>query len=157
VELCAIIADMKFRTTVQLEGKNTGLLIPDEIVEALGSGRKPAVVVTVAGHTYRSTIGSRGGRYLISVSSDIRKITGLAGGEDVDVELELDTSPREVTVPEDFQARLEAEPTVLAFFQSLSFSNQLVHTSSIDQAKTAETRERRLNKAMDTLRAGRSR
>ena len=148
---------MKFRTTVYLDGNNTGLVIPDEVLGKLGAGKKPAVVVTVNGHTYRSTVGSRGGQYLISVSAAIRKITGIVGGEEVDVELELDTAPREVTVPADFQARLDAEPTALAFFQSLSYSNQSVHTSSIEQAKTPETRERRLDKAMDTLRAGRAR
>lgn len=153
---------MKFRTSLQLEGKTaTGLLIPDDVVAALGQSRKPAVTVTVDGpvtrHTYRSTVAARGDRYLLPVSADIRKITGLSAGDEVDVELQLDTAVRKVEVPADLAALLDSEPAVKVFFETLSYSNQLAHTLSIDAAKTAETRQRRVEKAMDTLRSGRAR
>jgi hypothetical protein len=149
---------MKFRTTVQLEGKTaTGLLVPPEVVTGLGESKKPAVTVTVNGFTYRSTIAARGGRYLIPVSADIRKQSGVAAGDEVDVDVELDTAPREISVPDDFAERLAAEPAVLDFFNTLSYSNKSVHTLSIEQAKTPETRARRVDKAMDTLRQGKAR
>ncbi len=149
---------MRFRTTVQLDGKTaTGLLVPDEVVSGLGESRKPAVTVTLNGFTYRSTIAARGGRYLIPVSADIRSQSGGAAGDEVDVDVELDTAPREITVSADLAARLDAEPEVRAFFESLSYSLKSVHTLSIEQAKTAETRARRIDKAMDTLRQGRAR
>ena len=149
---------MRFRTTVQLDGKTaTGLLVPDEVVSGLGESRKPAVTVTLNGFTYRSTIAARGGRYLIPVSADVRRQSGVSAGDEVDVEVELDTAPREITVPADLAERLDAEPEVRAFFESLSYSLKSVHTLSIEQAKTAETRARRIDKAMDTLRQGRAR
>jgi hypothetical protein len=149
---------MRFRTTVQLDGKTaTGLLVPPEVVAGLGDSRKPAVTVTLGGFTYRSTIASRGGRYLIPVSADVRKQSGVSAGDEVDVDVELDSAPREITVPGDFAERLAAEPAVRQFFDSLSYSNKSVHTLSVEQAKTAETRARRLDKAMDTLRQGKAR
>jgi hypothetical protein len=149
---------MRFRTTVQLDGKTaTGLLVPPEVVAGLGDSRKPAVTVTLGGFTYRSTIASRGGRYLIPVSADVRKQSGVSAGDEVDVDVELDSAPREITVPDDFAERLAAEPAVRQFFDSLSYSNKSVHTLSVEQAKTAETRARRLDKAMDTLRQGKAR
>ncbi len=149
---------MNFRTTLQLEGKTaTGLLVPPEVVTALGRGKKPAVSVTINGHTYRSTIAPRGERFLIPVSAEIRKITGLTAGDEVDVRVEIDDAPREVTVPADFAERLAAEPVVRKFFETLSYSNQSAHVLAIEGAKTPETRQRRLDKAMETLRAGRAR
>ena len=141
-----------------MEGKTaTGLLVPDEVVAALGTSKKPAVTVTINGHTYRSTVAARGGRYLIPVSADIRKMTGLSAGDEVAVEVELDNAPREVVVPADLAELLDAEPVVRRFFDSLSYSNRLAHVLSIEQAKTAETRRRRLDKALETLRDGRAR
>lgn len=149
---------MRFRTTVQLDGKTaTGLLVPPEVVAGLGNSKKPAVTVTINNFTYRSSINMRGGKFLIPVSAAIRKSTGVSAGDDVDVEVELDAAPREVTVPADFAERLAAEPAVLEFFNSLSYSNKSVHTLSIEQAKTPDTRTRRLDKAMDTLRQGKVR
>ena len=149
---------MRFRTTVRLDGKTaTGLPVPPEVVSGLGDSKKPAVTVTVNGFTYRSTIAVRGGQYLIPASADVRKQSGVSAGDEVEVDVEVDTAPRDIVVPADFGERLEAEPTVRAFFESLSYSLKSVHTLSIEQAKTAETRARRIDKAMDTLRQGRAR
>lgn len=143
---------------MQLDGKTaTGLLVPPEVVAGLGESKKPAVTVSLSGFTYRSTIASRGGRYLIPVSADVRKQSGVAAGDEVEVDVELDTAPRAITVPDDFAERLAAEPAVLDFFDGLSYSNKSVHTLSIEQAKTPETRARRVDKAMDTLRQGKVR
>lgn len=149
---------MRFRTKLQLQGRTaTGLVVPADVVTALESGRKPPVTVSIVGHRYRSTIASRGGEYLIPVSADIRKITGLSAGDEVDVELELDTAPRKVTVPVELATALDAEPEVRRFFDGLAYSHQLAHVLAIDQAKTSETRARRVDKAMAVLREGRAR
>ncbi len=149
---------MKFRTTLQLDGKTaTGLPVPPEVVSGLSESKKPQVSVTVNGFTYRSSIGSRGGRFLIPVSAEIRRQAGVSAGDEVDVDVELDEAPRTVDVPPDFAAKLDAEPDVRRFFDGLSYSLRQVHTLSIAQAKTPETRARRIDKAMDTLRQGRAR
>ena len=149
---------MRFRTTILQGGKTaTGIRVPDEIVEALGAGKRPAVAVTINGYTYRSSIAVMGGDFMVGVSADNRAGAGVAGGDEVDVDIELDTAPREVTVPPDFAAALAAEPVAQATFDKLSYSNKSWHVLSIDGAKTDETRQRRIAKSVDALRDGRIR
>jgi hypothetical protein len=143
---------MRFQTTLILSAKTaTGLQVPPEVVERLGSGKRPAVSVTLRGHTYRSTIAPMGGVYMLPVSAEIRRITGVAGGDNVDVEVELDTAPREASIPSDFAAALDAEPEALSLFQDLSYSNKQRIVLAIEQAKTAETRRRRILQSVQAL------
>ena len=149
---------MRFRTTIQQSGKTaTGIQVPDEVVEALGSGRRPAVKVTINGYTYRNTVAVMGGVYMVGVSAEHRAGAGVAGGDEVDVDVELDTAPREVTVPADFAAALDAEPNARRTFDGLSYSNKSWHVLQIEGAKTDETRQRRIAKSVDTLKEGRAR
>jgi hypothetical protein len=144
---------MRFRTTLLQSGKTaTGLQVPPEVVQQLGSGKRPAVSVTLRGHTYRSTIAPMGGVYMLPVSAEIRGITGLAGGDSVDVEVQLDAAPRVVTIPPDFRAALDGEPEAKSFFETLSYSNKQRIVLSIEQARTAETRQRRIAQAVQALR-----
>jgi len=147
---------MKFMTTLILGGKTaTGFEVPPEVVEALGSGKRPAVTVTINGHhTYRSTVAPMGGQYLIPVAAEQRTAAGIAAGDQIEVELTLDTEPREVEVPEDFAAALEGAPQAKTFFEGLSYSLKRRHVLSINDAKTPETRQRRIDKAVETLLAG---
>jgi hypothetical protein len=147
---------MRFRTTIEQAGKTaTGIRIPSEIVEAMGAGRKPAVRVTINGHTYRSTVASRAGVYLVGVSAENRAGAGVAGGDEVDVDIELDTEPREVTEPDDFAAALDGHPAARRFFAGLSFSQKQWFVLPIEGAKQPETRQRRIDKAVGMLREGR--
>jgi hypothetical protein len=149
---------MRFRTTIVQSGKTAaGIRVPPEIVEALGAGKVPKVRVTIRGFTYRSSIAVMGGEYMIGVSAENRAGAGVAGGEEVDVDLELDTAPREVTVPADFAAALDAEPNARRTFHGLSFTNKSWHVLQIDGARTDETRQRRIAKSVDVLREGRPR
>jgi hypothetical protein len=148
---------MKFRATLFLGGKTaTGIEVPPEVVEALGSGKRPAVKVTINGrHTYRSTVAPMGGQFLIPVAAEQRNAAGVAAGEEIEVELVLDTEPRTVSVPDDFQQALDADPAAKQFFDGLSYSHQRRHVLAIEDAKTPETRQRRVDKAMEMLREGR--
>ena len=93
---------MKFRTVIISGSKTaTGIEVPDEIVAGLGHGKRPPVRVTINGHTYRSTVAVMGGRFMVGVSAENRALAGVSGGDHVDVEIELDTEPREVAVPDD--------------------------------------------------------
>ena len=149
---------MRFRTTILQAGKTaTGIHVPDEVVEALGKGKRPAVSVTINGFTYRSTIAVMDGAYMVGVNADNRAGAGVAGGDVVDVDIELDSTPREVTVPPALAAALDAEPDARRTFDGLSYSNKSWHTLQIEGAKTDETRERRLAKSIEALRAGRPR
>jgi hypothetical protein len=147
---------MKFRATILLNGRTaTGIEVPEEVVAALGS-RRPPVRATISGYTYRSSVASMGGRYLLPVSAEVRERAGVAAGDEVDVELELDTEPREVAVPPELAELLEREPDAKRTFEGLSYSGKQRLVGPIADARTAETRQRRVDKAIGQLRAGRA-
>jgi hypothetical protein len=148
---------MRFRTNLLATGKNAaGMVVPAKVVEALGSSKRPPVRVTINGHTYRSSVAVMGGKFMLGVSAEHRKAAGVAAGEVLDVDLELDTQPREVTVPRDFADALDREAEAKRSFDGLFDSNRLRHVLSIEDAKTPETRERRIAKSVSTLREGRA-
>ncbi|MPZ52391.1 MAG: DUF1905 domain-containing protein [Acidimicrobiia bacterium] len=149
---------MKFRAELEASGKTTtGFEVPDEVVEKLGGGKRPKVSVTINDFTYRSSIASMGGRYLLGVSAERREKAGVAAGDVLDVEVELDTAVREVEVPDDFATALEEEPEAKAFWETLSYSNQSWHVLQITGAKKEETRTSRIAKSVQTLKDGRPR
>ncbi len=144
---------MKFRAVIQLERKTaTGIQVPEEVVASLGPSKKPAVRVTIKGYTYRSSVASMGGKFMLPVSAENRAGAGVSAGDEVDVEIELDTEPREITVPPDFLEALDGDADAKRHFDRLSYSNKQRYTLSIEEAKTAETRQRRIAKAVKDLR-----
>ena len=145
---------LSFETTILQIGNNTGICVPDNVVEELGAGKKPPVNVTVDNYTYRNTIAVMGGKFMIGISADIRNKTGLKGGDKVSVKLELDTKPREVVIPADFQEALDKNLTANKFFQTLSYSNKQRYVLPLVQAKTLITRQKRIEKAIKDLSEG---
>jgi uncharacterized protein DUF1905/bacteriocin resistance YdeI/OmpD-like protein len=147
---------MRFRATLELGGKTaTGIAVPQKVVTSLGTSKRPAVRVTINGHTYRSTVASMGGRYMLPVSAENREHAGVAAGDEVDVDVELDTEPREVVVPPDFAKALKRDADAKRFFDGLSYSKKRSLVIPVEQAKAAETRQRRIDKAIAQLREGR--
>jgi hypothetical protein len=147
---------MRFRTEILSAGKTAaGIEVPPAVVDALGTSRKPAVKVTINGYTYRSTVATMNGVFMLGVSNDVRREAGVAAGETVDVDIELDTEPREVQVPADLAAALDAEPEARRFFDGLSYSHKRRIVMPVDDAKTMETRQRRIEKSVANLREGR--
>lgn len=149
---------MRFRATIEQTGKTAcGMRVPPAIVDALGGGKRPAVTVTIAGYTWRSTVAPMGGEYWLGVSAENRAGAAVAAGDVVDVEVERDTAKREVTVPADLAAALDADPDARRTFDGLSYSNKSWHVLQVLGAKTEETRERRIARSVEVLRAGRIR
>ncbi|GAA0455206.1 hypothetical protein Ade02nite_03820 [Paractinoplanes deccanensis] len=149
---------MRFRAELQRTGgTTTGFEVPDDVVAGLGGGGRPKVVATFNGFTMRSAIAKMGGSYWLGVSAERRAAAGVEGGEVFDVDVELDTAPREIEVPGDLSEALDAEPAARDFWQTLSFSNQRWHVDQLASAKTAETRARRLAKSIALLSAGKAR
>jgi Bacteriocin-protection, YdeI or OmpD-Associated/Domain of unknown function (DUF1905) len=146
-----------FDGVLAAHGNNTGIVVPPEVIEQLDAGRRPPLSVDLNGHVFRSTVGVMSGQYLIGVSAAIRKATGLGAGDAIHVKLTVDSSPRSVEIPEDLAAALAAAPEAAAFFGRLSNSLQRYHVDQVSSAKTAETRERRIAKAIDTFLAGKQR
>ena len=149
---------MRFRGTIVGTGKTAaGIPVPDEVMAALGAGKRPAVRVTIGGYTYRSSVGSVDGAPMLPVSVEHRAGAAVAAGDEVDVEVALDTAPREVTVPPDLAAALEREPHARRTFDGLSYSLRQWHVLQVEGAKTPETRQRRIEKSVAILREGRAR
>ena len=126
------------------DGNNTGIEVPADVVESLGAGKRPPVVVNVNGFEYRSTVAPMGGRYLLPFSAARRRESGIKGGDAIDVELTVDTAPRVVDVPADLQAALDASPAAATAWEKLSYSNRKAQVESVLGAKAAETRARRI-------------
>jgi ABC-type Na+ efflux pump permease subunit len=145
---------MRFRTTVELGGKTaTGMRVPADVIEGLGSHKRPPVRATINGYTYRSTVAVMGGVFMLPLSAENRAGAGVAAGDEVEVDLELDNEPRVVTVPADFASALDGDAAAKERFEALSYSNKSRHVIAIEQAKTSETRARRIEKALSARRA----
>jgi hypothetical protein len=135
-------------------GNNVAIVVPDEVVAAFDRGKRVPVTVTIDGdHTYQNTISSMGGRYLISFNAATRAATGRGAGDEIEVRLELDDAPRTVTPPPELAAALCDDPTAAAAWGALSYSRQKEHAGSVESAKAAATRERRVAKVIASLRA----
>lgn len=146
---------MRFHAAIALHGKSaTGIEVPADVVAALGQGKRPKVTVTINGYSYPSTVGVMGGLSLIPVSADVRAKAGVAAGDEVDIDLVPDTGPRTVEVPADLATALASVPAARQAFDKLSYSGQQRYVLGIEQAKTAETRKRRVEKAVTALTEG---
>ena len=150
-------ASATFETTVTATGSNTGIVVPEEVIERLGAGKRPPVLVSLNGYEYRTTAGGMGGKHMVPVSAAVRKATGLGGGDPVRVTLTVAETPREVAVPDDLAAALAADEQAAAFFAGLSNSLRRYHVDNIAAAKSADTRQRRVEKAVTLFRAGKQR
>lgn len=146
---------MKFHSIIRLDGKTaTGIPVPAEVVESLGQGKRAKIKVTIGDYTYRTSVAPRGGEYMIPMSAEHRAGAGVVAGDEVEIDIEADTEPRELVVPPDFAEALEQDPAAGVFFAGLSYSNQRRHVLAIEQAKTPETRQRRIEKAVSSLHEG---
>ena len=139
-----------FTTTLVLNGNNVGIEVPEDVVLSFGAGKRVPVIVTIAGHSYPSTIAVMGGRYLLPVATEHRIAAGVAGGETHEVTLTHDTSPRDIPVPDDLAAALDAAG-LRETFAALAPSHRKEHVRSVTDAKTEATRQRRVERVVDAL------
>ena len=143
---------VRISATLEQHGKTaTGVEVPAAVVEELGAGRKPPVVVTINGYQYRSSIAVMGGRFLLPVSAEVRAGAGVAAGDVLEIELALDDAPREVEVPADLAEALAADAEARAAFDALSYSNRRRLVLAVEAAKAPETRQRRIAKTVADL------
>ncbi|MDQ2719661.1 MAG: YdeI/OmpD-associated family protein [Bacteroidota bacterium] len=143
---------MKFKTTILQAGKTaTGIMVPPEIIEQFGVGKKPPVRITINGYTYRNTVAVMGGVFMVGVSAEHRKGANVAGGDEIEVTIELDTAPREVEVPAEFQKALNKNTVAKKNFEALSYSKKQGSVLPIKDAKTEETKIKRIEKAINML------
>lgn len=130
--------------------------VPFDLKEAFGRARPP-VLVTIRGHTWRTTPGVYGGVGHIVVNRSVKAATGVDAGDHVEVTVELDTEPRTVSVPQDLREALARDADARIAFERMSFSHRREYTEWIEEAKRPETRARRVATAVERLREGRPR
>ncbi len=136
-----------FSTTVtQAEGMNaTGLPVPAEAIAALGTSKRPKVVITINDrYSYRSTVAAYGDVFMLPLAAEHRNAAGVVAGDVVEVTLELDVAPRTVDVPGDLAAALAAQPGATEAFAALSYTARKEHVRQVESAKAQATRERRI-------------
>jgi Domain of unknown function (DUF1905)/Bacteriocin-protection, YdeI or OmpD-Associated len=143
---------MKFRSYVEPPEPMRGLEVPPEVVEVLGGGKRPAVSITINGHSWKSRVAIMRGRYLLGLSNANRKAAGVVTGDEVEVEVEIDAEPRVVVEPADFARALDADLVARTAYDRLSYSRKREHVLAIESAKKAETRIRLIEKALAMLR-----
>ncbi|SDT83050.1 protein of unknown function [Streptomyces sp. TLI_053] len=143
---------MKFRTLVEPPEPMRGLEVPPEVVAALGGGARPPVTITVNGHSWRSRVAILRGRHLLGLSNANRQAAEVEIGEEVEVDVQLDTEPRVVDEPADFARALAADPAARAAYDRLSFNRKREHVRAVESAKKPETRQRRIEQAVASLR-----
>jgi hypothetical protein len=148
---------VNFTATILLSGKTaTGIEVPAAVVDRLAGGKRPAVNVRINGYAYRSTVAPMGGVFMLPISLEHRQGAGVGAGNTVDVDLTLDTEERTLSIPSDLQKALDGDAQALRVFASLSYSKKQRLTLPIEQAKTPETRQRRVEKAINDLHEGRA-
>ena len=103
-----------FQATLVQDGNSVFIQLPPEVVTALGGAKRPPVLVTLNGYTYRSTVAVYGGRSYLGVRREVRQAAGVSPGQRLTVTLELDDQPRTVEVPEDLARELDRDPTARA-------------------------------------------
>ena len=143
---------MKFRAHVEPPQPMRGLEVPQEVIEALGGGKRPTVTITINGHSWRSRVAIMHGRYLLGLSNANRQAAGVVTGDEVEVEVEFDPEPRVVAEPADLARALDADPLGRAAYNRLPYGLKLQHVRAIESAKKPETRRRRIEKAIAVLR-----
>lgn len=140
-------------TVIQAEGKKaTGLRVPAEVIAALGTRKNPAVVVSIAGYSYHSTIAAYGDVFMLPLSAEHRLAAGLKAGDLVEVTLERDVTPRTVEIPADLAAVLAEQPAATAAFEAASPSAQKEYVRQVESAKAQATRTRRIAAIVAKLR-----
>lgn len=147
---------MKFQAAVIPSGNATGIEIPEDVLSALGPGHRPLIVISINGHSWRSRVAAMRGQKLVGISAAQRAAACIAEGDLIEVDVSLDEAPREVAEPADLAAALNASVSARASFMNLAFGLRLKHVRSVEEAKSAEVRGRRIDKLVASLTAPKS-
>ena len=142
-----------FKVTIVRNGSICYIPLTFDPKPVFGKLRAP-VKVTLNGYTFRSTIAAMGGPPCIPFRRSHREAAGLEGNETLNVRLDLDTETRSVKPPADLVKALKAA-SLWERWQQLSYTHQREHAEAIQDAKKSETRARRIERAVEMIRAKR--
>jgi len=142
---------MKFKTKIVQIGNNTGIEVPQAAVEKLGGGLRPLVVIQINGYSYRGAVGKMNEMFLISLSAEHRNKAGVKGGEQHEITITLDREPRTIDIPAVLKKVFDKHKAAFERFNKLPPSKQKAAVNSIIEAKSEETRDRRIDKLLESL------
>ena len=142
---------MQFRAVVIPSGNAMAVELPDEVMQTLGSEARPPVAIVINGHSWRSRVAVMNGQRLVGISAAHRAAAGIELGQTIEIDITLDTAPRDVEEPDDLKSALDHTPSARAAFDKLPFGLRTKHVRDIEAAKTPEVRARRIAKLVETL------
>ncbi len=149
---------IRFTTQLQAWGPAAAVVLDDDQVAEVGEGAKRfPVVATVNGYTWRTSVARMKGVFLVGLSREVRQGAGVEAGDEVEVRVELDVAPREVEVPAALAAALAADPDASASFARMAFTHRKEYARWVAEAKREETRQRRVQQAVQMIRSGQTR
>ena len=152
------MGQIRLTATLVPRGPAAAVVLDDEQVAAVGEGAKRfPVVATVNGYTWRTTVTRMRGEFLVGLNREVRERAGVEAGDSVELEIDLDTAPREVDVPEAFATALDGDRVAGAAFEALAYTHRKEYARWIEDAKREETRQRRVEQALEMLRSGKTR
>jgi hypothetical protein len=143
---------MKFHAKVIPSGNATGVEVPAEVMQALGPQGRPPVVITINGHSWRSRVAAMRGMRLIGISAAHRAAAGIVEGDVIEIDVTLDEAPRDVTEPADLAGALAECAEARAAFDRLPFGLRQKHVRTIEEARSEDVRQRRIEKLIAGLR-----
>ena len=149
---------IRFTTHLQARGPAAAVVLDDDQVAEVGEGAKRfPVVATVNGYTWRTSVARMKGEFVVGLSREVRQGAGVEAGDAVEVSVELDVAPREVEVPAALAAALAADPDASASFEQMAFTHRKEYARWVAEAKREETRQRRVQQAVQMIRSGQTR
>ncbi|MBV8208173.1 MAG: DUF1905 domain-containing protein [Acidobacteria bacterium] len=146
----------KFR--IKLEGapnsEVAGFHVPFDVQEVFGTRARVPVCGTINGFPYRSSIMNMGDGHMMAVNRELREGAKVKAGDVVEIVMQRDSAPRVVEVPSDLKKALNAAKKANELFGKLSYTHQKEYVRWITGAKREETRQRRVERAIEMLKEG---
>lgn len=146
------MSELRVHTTLEGRGPAAAIILSDEQVASFGAGKTFPVAVTIGGRTARLRLARMGGQNMIGFSKAVRADLGVEIDQEVDAVIRVDAAEREVDIPPALAAALDADPALRGAFDALSYSVRKEHARSVAEAKQDATRDRRVEKVVETLR-----
>lgn len=146
----------RFRVLLEgVEGSEVcGFGVPLDVEKTFGTRARVPVRGTINGFPFRTSIAPMGGRHIMVVNRHLRAGAGVRGGDTVSVVMERDTEPRVVTPPPDFARAINANEDARAAWDKLSYTHKREYAEHVEEAKRPETRQRRIERSVAQLAAG---
>jgi len=158
VQESRVVGHIRLTATLVPRGPAAAVVLDEEQVAAVGEGAKRfPVVATVNGYTWRTTVTPMRGEFLLGLNREVRERARVNPGDSVKVEIGLDDAPREVDVTEPLATALDGDPVAGAAFKALAYTHRKEFARWIEDAKREETRQRRVEQALEMLCAGKTR